>query len=70
MIEENELLKELPVSIGNSILKPKWDEAGRVYDWRNYVPIGLQNIWDKLSVESRIIIFYLTDTMAHQEDWD
>lgn len=68
-MDEEELLKELPISDAESITNPKWEEAGRVLDWRNYIPLELQRIWDKLSIESRIIAFYLADSMAHKEDW-
>ena len=65
------LLLDLPLSDKDAILQPKWDEAYRVADWRNYIPIELQRMWDKLSIESRIITFYLAETMAHEfENWD
>jgi hypothetical protein len=49
---------------------PRFDEAGRVHDWRNYVPDLLKNMWAGLPREAKIVAAWITADRARAEDWD
>ena len=50
--------------------KPKWDEAGRVHDWRNHVPEEIKILWDALTWEAREVAFFMACQEADMEVWD
>lgn len=54
----------------NHIKDPEFEKAGRVHDWRNYVPDKLKENWDELTEESRACIYLICDTVAGEEHWD
>ena len=60
-----EQVKEVLQSIKN----PKWQETTRIMDWRNHVGIW-QECWDKLSFETRFVIYYNARKEADKENWD
>ena len=43
--------------VGKLIIKPNWQEGKRVDDWRNFVDLCFQEIWDNLSEESKLLVF-------------
>lgn len=49
---------------------PKWEDAGRVCDWRNYVPDLVRKAWDHLPVETRLIVYCMAEQRASAEEWD
>jgi len=53
-----------------NISDPKFDEAGRVHDWRNHVPFYLKEMWDRLSKETRLVLAILAAEAADEEPWD
>jgi hypothetical protein len=61
--------KDLP-PLPDSWHSPRWDNIGRVHDWRNYIPDGLAARWDELSVEGRMIAACMAQEQANREEWD
>lgn len=53
-----------------SLENPKFDEATRVHDWRNYVPIMAEENWERLSLETRTYIAYMAKKQAENEEWE
>lgn len=53
-----------------NIEDPKFDEAGRVHDWRNHVPFYLKEMWTKLSKETRLVLAIMAADAADMEHWD
>ena len=49
---------------------PHWEEAGRVHNWRSYVPDLLKDRWATLMLETRIAILVIAEAQAEAEDWD
>lgn len=54
----------------SAISNPQFENAGRVHDWRNYVPALLQEHWNELSVDSRLIVYAMAEDRASAEEWD
>jgi hypothetical protein len=53
-----------------SLDDPQWLKAGRVHDWRNYVPQVIRLRWVELSDEARAVAFVIADVAASREEWD
>lgn len=49
---------------------PKWREASRVHDWRNYIPDPVKVRWATLSEETRLIVSCMAQQRADREVWD
>ena len=49
---------------------PKWEEAGKVHDWRNYVGERTKAIWHTFTQEQRRAIALDADDSASNEEWD
>lgn len=54
----------------SSIVTPDWDNARRVHDWRNHVPEFVKKQWECLTVETRVVTFWIASESASDEDWD
>jgi len=52
------------------IENPKFEETGKVHDWRNYVPYDWQTNWFEFSERERQIIAVMAETQADSEVWD
>ena len=48
---------------------PRWAEADRVQDWRNYVPHEVRPHWPSLSLDARLVAFSMAWEDAQSEDW-
>jgi len=55
-------------------LNPNWEEFDRkqkaVHDWRSYVNEETRKLWDRLTLETRIILISNLQEVADQEHWD
>lgn len=51
-------------------LDPKWDEAGRVHDWRNHVGENVKAIWHTFTDEQKLALAEDADERASNEHWD
>lgn len=49
---------------------PKWGEAGRVHDWRNYISEKVQSIWSTFTLEQKIALMDQASDRASSELWD
>ena len=52
------------------LYNPKWDEARRVHDWKNYVDGDIKNAWDKLLPSHKRIVAHYAEQRADAEEWD
>lgn len=48
---------------------PKWSGAGKVHDWRSYVPADVRQIWHTFTPEQLAVIVSWADDLASDEDW-
>jgi len=51
-------------------LNPKWDEAGRVHDWRNHVPDEVKEIWVTFTDAQKRALFAWAEELAGREEWE
>jgi hypothetical protein len=49
---------------------PEFEKAGRVHDWRNYVPEEFQDAWPHLTEREKKIIVIMAQSQADREEWD
>ena len=49
---------------------PKWEEAKRVHDWRNYIDDEVRAIWDAFTDEQKAALAAQADASAAAEEWD
>lgn len=63
-------MPESEIGFGGVYLNPKWDEADRVHDWRNYISEELRAIWDTFTPEQKRAIAKSADEQASRETWD
>ena len=49
---------------------PNFKDAGRIMDWRNYVPYDWQNNWEQFTERERQIIAVMAQSQADNEEWD
>lgn len=58
-------------NINNSILEdPKFEETGKVHDWRNYIPDEFIEEWEQLTLREKQIIYILAEKQASNEEWE
>lgn len=48
----------------------KFKNVGRVHDWRNYIPIELQELWSELTDRERRLVFMFCEKESNDEEWD
>lgn len=51
-------------------LNPKWDEAGRVHDWRNYISDELRAMWHTFNDAQKRAIARSAEERAGNEEWE
>lgn len=49
---------------------PKFEQVGKVHDWRNYVPYEWQKNWDNFTDREKQIIAVMAEMQADAEVWD
>lgn len=64
------LFKDFALISGIDINNPEFDKAGRIQDWRNYVPYEWQNNWDSFTDREKHIIAVMAEMQADKEEWD
>lgn len=62
--------KMSPVGFGGDPLEPKWDEAGKVHDWRNYISQAVRDMWHTFTPSQRVALAENAEEIAGQEEWD
>ncbi|NTF16920.1 hypothetical protein G6L37_00575 [Agrobacterium rubi] len=53
-----------------NLANPRFEQAGDVHDWRNYVGKYVQQVWKTLDAEQRAAIALDADDRASREEWD
>jgi len=65
-------LEDIPISEidFNRVRVPKFEECDFYddKDWRNFIPQGLKDMWDRLPVESRILAIMFAEKVARKEE--
>jgi len=56
--------------IAEATAPPKWEEASKVHDWRNYIPKELREEWNNLDLSTKVIVFLFAEERAGYEEWD
>jgi hypothetical protein len=51
-------------------LKPEWELAGKVHDWRNHIPDHVQRIWETFTLDQKAALFVWAEYDASNEEWD
>jgi hypothetical protein len=49
---------------------PQFNKARKRHDWRNYIPDDVRSLWKEMSVEARVISFFVAEKRANAENWD
>ena len=49
---------------------PRFEDAGKVHDWRNYISKEIQEAWLTFTTVQREMLIRQADEMAGQEEWD
>jgi hypothetical protein len=70
MSAEDETLIEGVAVRKARIPDPKFEDAGRVHDWRNYISLEIQESWLTFTEAQREMLIRQADAMAGNEDWD
>lgn len=60
----------IPESDQEEIDWPAFGTEGRVHDWRNHIPYYVRENWSRLSVETRMVLYYMAKQQADLEEWD
>jgi hypothetical protein len=50
--------------------EPKWIDAGRIHDWRNYVSEEIQYMWSTFTEEQKKAIARQAEENALDEEWE
>ena len=53
---------------GHAINLPNWNAAHPPGDWRVYIPSSIQNEWDGLSIEARLVAYVIAVNRARHEN--
>ena len=61
---------ELTEWLKEQAVEPKWNEAGKVHDWRNHVPPDIRKMWGSFMVVQRYALVAWADELASNEHWD
>lgn len=51
-------------------LNPDWNEEDRVHNWRNYISVEVQAMWDTFSAVQKAALYKQADEQASREEWD
>lgn len=49
---------------------PRWDEAGRVHDWRNYIGDRTRALWHTFTPEQRFALMNDAHEQSLYEEWE
>ncbi len=56
------------VTLLNILDKPEWEMAGSINEWRNFVSKSLKDMWHKLTINERALIYYFTKRQSTLND--
>jgi len=49
---------------------PKWEDAERVHEWKNYVSAEVRGMWDTFTPEQKQALARSAEECASREEWD
>lgn len=76
---QSRLMTELSRLIGEEEMvlvrleNPRWEQAGYLepcHNWRHHVPEDVQDMWDELPIEARMVALLMAEEQASQEEWE
>jgi len=65
--KEKKMNKERELWCMKKARKPEWDFAAKKRDWRNYIPLDTQQVWDDICILGRMHIINVAEMMADAE---
>lgn len=57
-------------STPNDWAAPKWDTAGRVHEWKNYISDEVRAMWDTFTDAQKQALARQADKITEREEWD
>lgn len=69
-IRETRIVKALSDYNIKQINNPDWGCENKVHNWMNYIDSEVRGIWEYLSLETKVIAYFIANTMANNEEWD
>lgn len=67
---DEELREEWKYDDYHHPLNPKWEETGRVHDWRNYISDDIADEWDTFTERQKFLLATQARETARNEEWD
>lgn len=58
-------LKDLKQTLCN----PQFTQAGKIHDWRNYIPHLMQYRWNDFPLTARLVAYCFAEEQANRLDW-
>ena len=52
------------------VVNPRFEDAGKIHDWRNHVLESWVENWTEFSVRERELIIIMAEQQANKEEWD
>lgn len=49
---------------------PQFKKSEKVHDWRNHVPQEIESAWGQLTLRERILVAFMAEKQAANEEWD
>lgn len=49
---------------------PKWEEAGKIHEWKNYINDEVRTMWPEFTDAQRAALVRQAEYMADCEEWD
>ena len=62
--------KDIIATYLRNIEYPHWEIKGCIHNWRSYVPDAIKKIWDELSDDAKIMIYYAAEEKSNDEEWE
>jgi hypothetical protein len=59
-----------PICRCQRYINARWDDVGRVHDWRNYISDELAEMWGTFTDRQKVAIGRSADETARREEWD
>lgn len=49
---------------------PNWESGGRVHNWHNHVPDGVQAIWHSFDDNQKFALYRWAEDLSDAEEWE
>lgn len=64
--EANKIFLHCSYDISNNTLA----QREKVHEWKNHIHESIEQIWNQLSEESRLVALIMAEDRADKEEWD